>query len=69
VRWFLCATDSRRVAKERITVTKKIDTEFVQRTLMGLVFDLTVLTEKVDQIKAKIYAMANEHGMKTPAVG
>jgi hypothetical protein len=41
-----------------MTTQKAKDTTFAVRTLLGLMFDLTVLEESVGDIQTKIFAMA-----------
>ena len=43
------------------------ETEYTERTLLSLVFDVTCLAKDVEQIKVKIYAVAREHGIVPPS--
>ena len=42
------------------------ETDFTERVLLSLIFDVTCLSKDVEQVKVKVYAMARAHGIRTP---
>lgn len=43
-----------------------IETDFTERVLMSLLFDVSKLDKSVERIKVQVYALAREHGIDTP---
>ena len=42
------------------------ETDFTERVLLSLIFDVTCLAKNVEQVKVKVYAIAKERGLPTP---
>lgn len=42
------------------------EVDFTERVLLSLVFDVTCLSENVEQVKVKIFAMCRDAGIEPP---
>jgi hypothetical protein len=46
--------------------TEQAETDYTERVLLSLVFDVACLAENVEQVKVKVLALAREHGIRSP---
>jgi hypothetical protein len=49
-----------------VTEGRDSDTDFTDRVLLSLVFDVTCLAENVERVKVQVFALAKERGIKPP---
>ena len=52
--------------KKSPVVTDNIETDFTDRVLLSLVFDVTCLAENVERVKVQVFAIARERGLEPP---
>lgn len=49
-----------------VTEGQDLETDFTERVLLSLVFDVTCLSENVERVKVQVLALAKEHGIEPP---
>lgn len=49
-----------------VTEGRDSETDFTDRVLLSLVFDVTCLAENVERVKVQVFALAKERGIKPP---
>lgn len=54
------------MANEEVVKSEVIESDFTERVLLSLVFDVSLLKHNVDEIAVKIFAIARERGIKPP---
>lgn len=45
---------------------REVETDFTDRVLLSLVFDVTCLAENVERVKVQVTALARERGLPVP---
>lgn len=46
--------------------TPEVETDFTDRVLLSLVFDVTCLAKNVERIKVQVFTLAKERGIEPP---
>lgn len=57
---------SKAANKKSPIVTADQDTDFTERVLLSLVFDVTLLAKSVERVKVQVFALAKERGIEPP---
>lgn len=54
--------------RSAVVVEDDSETDFTDRVLLSLVFDVTCLAENVERVKVQVFALAKERGIKPPKI-